>query len=273
MTDNNDNKDNDNPTETENATAGLTSTRLRSAQPDLLLKVGDTIFQEYSQHICLWSDFIDAALASGMKETQQGDEPIELPFEKPEEWAMVRSLMAPGSSEKITGDNIDVVLPWFSYLESKQGLSVCDDFALQDMAEEEAPFDWEAFTAKLQRSIQYNLPKSKMECATCLDKFLETVDSSNGPSDPKRIADIIVCMKNDYDFRGALWPALKAFLPTYLYEIPDEELLGENLLSVVIFEAIRIRNPPNRRCSCGGLIFVKGDPYCPECEIIRSMAL
>jgi len=260
MTDKNDSKKNDNPTEIENAAAGLTSKRLRFAEPDLHIKVGETIFKEYSGYICQWSEFIDAALASGMTEKTQSGEPIiELPGEPelpggPQEWERIRSLMAPRSSEKITAETIDVVLSWFSYLESKQGLSACDDSARNDvLAASISPFDWDSFTAKFQRSIRYNLPESKMACATVLSNFLKTVNSQSGPSDPKRIEEIICCMQNDADVRDALWPTLKTLVPTYFPEIPVEELVRNDLLFLIIFEGIQKcpPPPPKWRCRCG----------------------
>ena len=137
-------------------------------EPDLVIVVGGTKFHEFSQDVCRWSGYCRGALANGMKEAE--NQKLTFDDGKPEEWEWVRAFMAPRSTEKITAENVDVVLAWFSVLEAAQGLAECDDFVASSMDDIVTPrslVQGDALDA-LEESIEYGLPKSKAKAMAFL---------------------------------------------------------------------------------------------------------
>ena len=113
-------------TSQDNRHAGLhRATFFRSSlEPDVVVVVGGKEFREYSQSLCSWSDYFDAALRSGMKETKTMK--FEFPDRDPEEWELIIALMAPMATEKVTDTNVLTALSWLDELSSKPGLLECD---------------------------------------------------------------------------------------------------------------------------------------------------
>ena len=241
-------------------------------EPDLTVVVGGTVFQEYSQLVCSWSSRFDAALASGMEETQT--KTFQFPDRHPDEWEWIKAYMAPRSSEIITADNVDMALSWFAELMARKGLEECDTFVASTVdapatstskfsfGSGPAPIFWnspelDATLTSLEKSITYSLPNSKAKCATFLSAFLD--DSSRRsynkpkPDEIGLVQRLILCVQNDAGCRETLWGSLQQHLPTCLRETPQEVLLKNELFHVIMFQALQL-------IPASGLAAQNGDP-------------
>ena len=102
-----------------------------SMDPDVVVVVGGVEFNEYSQSLCAWSDYFDAALRCGMKEAHS--KRFEFPDRDPKEWEMILALAAPFSECKLTDDNVHIALSWFDELCSRSGLKACDRYLAESL--------------------------------------------------------------------------------------------------------------------------------------------
>jgi hypothetical protein len=96
----------------------------RKEEPDVTIIVGGKTFRHYRQVLCLASDFFDAALNSGMKESLTST--IEFPDKKPEEWELFASFLEPLSHTKVTESNVVMLTPWFHEFGASALLEECD---------------------------------------------------------------------------------------------------------------------------------------------------
>ena len=224
-------------------------------EPDLIIVVGGTEFHEFSQDVCRWSGYCRGALAHGMAEV----ETKKLTFESgnPEEWEWVRAFMAPRSTEKITAENVDVALVWFSDLNAAQGLAECDDFVVASL-NSKLGFDGSGFGSfgpqnrlvlgdaldALEKSVQYGLPKSKVKAMNEAKFLLKTIRSLGNSEGVAEVERIISLVERDADCRETLWSsptALKDLVtPSLPNEINEEQLLGNELRSTIVYLALGV---------------------------------
>ena len=140
-----------------------------SKEPDVVVIVGDTVFEEYSQILCSTFEYFDAAYKNDWKEAASGR--FEFPGRDPKEWELVTSLMAPLATVKIDENNIHTALLWFDELCCSRGLAACDDF-LADVINKMIPNPMSYSGEKLTRiidelaptSLRFNLAASKSAC-------------------------------------------------------------------------------------------------------------
>jgi hypothetical protein len=93
--------------------------------PDVTVVVGGKEFEEFSRHLCCFSDYFHAALRSGMRETDAPTMRFEFPDKDPQEWELVRTMLRPFGC-KLTQDNVTVLVPWFDELCCQEALQECD---------------------------------------------------------------------------------------------------------------------------------------------------
>jgi hypothetical protein len=145
--------------------------KISSEEPDVVIVVGGKEFGEYRQLLRLWSGFFDALFRSGMKESETNR--IELADKDPKEWELISSIVAPFSSNKVTMDNVQIVLPWFHGLLCPQGMEQCNEaFSSPD----DKQYSWRDTRAGF---LQYDL-KAFNDCIliinTVFDNHLNEVD-------------------------------------------------------------------------------------------------
>jgi hypothetical protein len=117
--------------------------KLRSSEPDLLIKVGEKEQYDYKYHSAIMaghSDYIDTMLASPMKESTTRE--IEMLDVTPRTWGLMMRVLdyPPSELAKFTtitddGDNIllDIACAYDKYQFTK-GISLCDDVFASDFS-------------------------------------------------------------------------------------------------------------------------------------------
>jgi hypothetical protein len=99
--------------------------KISSEEPDVVIVVGGKEFGEYRQCLRLWSGFFDALFRSGMKESETNR--IEFAHKDPKEWELISSIVAPFASNKVTMEDVQIVVPWFHELLCPQGMEQCNE--------------------------------------------------------------------------------------------------------------------------------------------------
>jgi len=224
-------------------------------EPDLTIVVGGKVFKEYSITVRCWSDYFDAALKSGMKESHNMT--FEFPDDDPAEWGWIVALTAPLPSLTVTKENVHTALAWFDRLRSPRGLNICDGVVCSDMVLVLLP---EAETSQkmmgltpaevavmrsslgkliqaLETSIQYRLGESKKACFAIIKRV------SNGiPSlfEVEHLTKLVFCLKDDDESRNALWSTLIDHLPPHMAERQGdfEALVKSELLPALMHSEI-----------------------------------
>ncbi|CAB9506447.1 expressed unknown protein [Seminavis robusta] len=162
-----------------------------SIQPDVTVVVGGTEFQESSHALRICSEYFDAALRSGMKESIS--KRFEFPDKDPKEWELVRSFFEPFSNAEITATNAHKILPWFDKLGIHKGIERCDPVLSTRRYRCRNGKDFDLLLATLLNSIQYNLDNTT---PVCLKQIKAEFESPKG----------FLCA----DMVGILFDALKA---------------------------------------------------------------
>ena len=62
------------------------------------------------------------------------------------------------------------------------------------------------------------------------------------PEDPEIFKCLIDCIKQDSSGCDPLWAAMEMKLPEYVQSMPHDELLGNNLLYVVLLESLKMES-------------------------------
>ena len=110
----------------------LTMKRFRDTSADVTLYVGPEreAISAHSQVLALASDFFDAALGSGMLESQS--KCIELPDQDPDAIRLLLDYMSPRSDVTISGRNVLSLIPLFHQYQCTPGLEAADEFCARD---------------------------------------------------------------------------------------------------------------------------------------------
>ena len=114
---------------------------LKMDAPDVIVVVGGTEFEEYSRHLCSFSDYFHAALRPTTRDessyqpttttmtttttTTSIKKRLEFPNKDPMEWELVRTVLRPFGT-KIGQDNVTTLVPWLDALCCQEALQECD---------------------------------------------------------------------------------------------------------------------------------------------------
>ena len=187
-----------------------------SMEPDVTIVVGGIEFREFSQSLCCWSSYFDAAFNSGMKETKT--KTFEFPDRDPEEWQWLVSLMAPLATEKIDRSNVFTALSWFDLLHVPRGLASCDELLANTFPRDKHKHYAAWWCSQLntyvgrmdtlEAAINYNLPKTK---AAACGEMAKRIQNKN--MTPQEMEFLVSSMQTDRDCREALWDSIHQFLP------------------------------------------------------------
>jgi BTB/POZ domain len=221
----------------------LMKTCIRSSQkPDVTIVVGGQEFQEYSQALRCWSDYFDKALGSGMKESKTMR--FEFPDRDPKEWQLITAIIRPLAAQRISKDNVFVVVSWFAELCFPLGLQECDS-VLESLIEEIGILDPSEIEQEeevhdlvlqvLEASLNYSLPKSKSESFLKVANILE--DSMPTKSWVVRLVSIVSVHE---EVVGELWSVLDRLLPP-LSEAQKQVMIENGILPIVIFSHLEAR--------------------------------
>ena len=138
--------------------------RYRDTSADVTLYVGPerVAVPAHSQLLALGSDFFDAALGSGMLESQS--KCIELPDQDPDAIRLLLEYMSPRSDVKICAQNAPTLIPLFHQFQCTPGLKAADEFCARDEC-----MSWGGPTAAtigtpvdvLKLSVDHGLPATR----------------------------------------------------------------------------------------------------------------
>lgn len=233
--------------------------RLRSADPDVTLIVGDKTFSHYSAILCNCSDYFDAMLSSTMKEGQT--KRIEFPDKTPDEWELVYSFIGAPATTDLTQDNLPMLVPWFSVLQMKEWLSRSDWVLSQLLTQHQQDFlkfitvsttnrprqgsTSSAFgdaptptpcqrgidlldvvMDKLELSLQYNLQSSRDMGLSVVKYSLQNYLFFF----TEQSLRCLVTMLHDDMAREELWPSIMPYLHESVRNMEPEDLIGCPLL-------------------------------------------
>ncbi len=106
--------------------------RFRDTSADVTLYVGPerVAVPAHSQLLALGSDFFDAALGSGMRESQS--KCIELPDQDPDDILLLLDYISPRSEVMISAENVLTLIPLFHQFQCTTGLNAADEFCARD---------------------------------------------------------------------------------------------------------------------------------------------
>ena len=207
--------------------------KISPEESDVVIVVGGTEFRENKQLLRSWSDFFDALFRSGMKETETNR--VEFADKDPKEWELISSLVVPLSTDRVTGENVQKVLPWFHELQSPLGMKQCDEAFVSLV-------DSLSYTYCIGRildltllSFQYDL-KALDGCLLKLEEALETC--------PKRLKlehlqRIIAMMVNHEKAKIKLWPCLDIYIREPLSNLDRDHILQQELLPFLLSSEIK----------------------------------
>ena len=256
----------------------LPTSSFSPVSPDVTVIVGNEEFEEYSRELCCWADYFYAAVRSGMEETRTLK--FEFPHRDPEEWKLIRSLMKPFATEKVTADNMDVALSWFDELRCEHGLKECDRVLNRTILsiihpQKQTTVDRESmienvdhFLDTLSRSIQYGLEQSKQSCIATLVRVIEEAPKA---LNEERLKALLSCVRDDDDSSNILWVSLSRHLPGALANKSKEERLENVCLPALIAartqadvlssQLRRLLDIARFELSASGLVQVKRDSF------------
>jgi hypothetical protein len=93
--------------------------------PDVIVVVGGKEFEEFSRHLCCFSDYFNVALRSGMRGADAPTMRFEFPDKDPEEWELVKTILRPFGPQ-LSQHNVTTLVPWFDELCCREALQECD---------------------------------------------------------------------------------------------------------------------------------------------------
>jgi len=226
--------------------------RLRSADPDVKVIVGEKTFLHYSTLLCNCSDYFDAMLSSEMKEGQT--KIIKFPDKDPTEWEQVYQFIGSPAATDLNEENLSMLVPWFSELRMVEWLSRSDRVLKDCMIVHKKDFDdmirrtrqsgnndvnlgtniVEKVLDKVELCVFYELPSSLSEGLSFLDRILKEYLFFFDQSCIDRLLDIL---RKDAP-RECLWPSIKPRLQFKVQEMEPELLIENPLLgNVLLLEA------------------------------------
>ncbi|CAB9510384.1 ubiquitin carboxyl-terminal hydrolase [Seminavis robusta] len=220
-----------------------------SMEPDVKIVVGGRVYQEYSQSLSCWSGFFDRALCSGMKESTTKS--FEFPDRKPEEWEWLVELMAPMSGKQVTEENVYTALSWFDELCCVKGIEECDkvlEMKVQvDINRNQVSFSGNCFRTNsdeknlknavetlldaLSTSFRYNLKRLK---ARCIDFMQQAIENVMCLFEIEQITRFVFLLTTYVECKEKLLGSLMKNLPSSMADMPDDELLRQDLLPVFL---------------------------------------
>jgi BTB/POZ domain len=91
---------------------------------DAVVVVGGQEFLEHSGHLSYWSRYFEAAMRSGMKESQT--KRFEFPDRTPDEWELLKKILHPFDAAKVEIDSCEAILSWCDELLMPSLMAECD---------------------------------------------------------------------------------------------------------------------------------------------------
>jgi hypothetical protein len=214
--------------------------RKKKALPDVTLVVGGVEFKEYSQQLCRWSEYFDAALESGMKETET--KRFEFPDRDPKEWEWIAAVMAPLPKEKVTVEKLTVALSWFDELCCYEGLEECEHILFTEVLEGlTGQISTQALgiiIESLHTCVKYQLHRSKYKC---FELVIAILDSKPWCACEIKLQSILSLVKCCHDCRKELLPTIQGFLPQSMSNGQKELLLQNDIMHHYVLIEIRCR--------------------------------
>lgn len=198
-----------------------------SMAPDLVMIVGKKAqqFEENSFLLRTCSEYFRNVIAPD----DSGMLVLEFPDQSAEGWAIVRTILQPFGDDRVTMENLKLVLPWFSLLEMVKGLDDCDEVLAGSLSQQTLPVfdptnqDWltplrnylHVILDGLETATHYHLRTSK-------ESFLVTLAPvvNNHPMlfAKKECQALGAILREDEECRQVLWPIL---CNRYLPELVD----------------------------------------------------
>lgn len=236
-------------------------TRLRSSEPDVSVIVGGELFRHYSVILSTCSDYFDAMLSSNMKEGST--KVIEFPDKDPNEWKLVYKFFEPAAASHadLSVHCIEVLAPWMSELGMTGALSCCDRslhsfivkykevYRKSLKGHEKASSKSKDFVKTVLEyagfSALYGMPDTMQECLTILkcvlEKSLMNFDMVNSIRD-------LVSLSTFEAPRKFLLPSVRKLLPSIVEEIDEEDLVKNDLLAGMIYQAVKLTEARKQKC-------------------------
>ena len=214
----------------------------------MVVIVGDREFLHYSQVLCLSSEYFDAALNSGMSESESLK--ISFPDEDPSEWELFASFMEPFSEAKITKSNVVALIPWFHRFNIKRMLNRCDRIYVDSVSPPLQRKYWKLdghsslpdignlrnrlceLLHAYAFSAMYDLNITKERATRALRRQIACAPDL---FDLESVA-VLVSILKDEENRKDLWSSVKVYVPEDL-KIEDPDCLVSNKLFPYVLHA------------------------------------
>jgi hypothetical protein len=198
------------------------SPKKRRAEPDVTVVVGTgenaETFYHYSHILCFASDFFDAALHSGMKESNSMR--FEFPDRCPQEWKFFASLLEPCSSAKLTLHNVEDLIPWFHHFRVLARFEECEELYKQKLVQVMAlpSFSWSSsldlILEKAAFCRLYDMSETQNWIMQVLNEQLLQVNPTCLLDKPENIPNLLNFVQQDLTYCKGLWNNLVVqFLP------------------------------------------------------------
>lgn len=235
----------------------LNKHRARMQEPDVIVAVGEREFSHYRQVLCLASDYFDAALNSGMKETETMR--IEFPDDDPSEWELFASFLEPFSQAKITKSNVVALIPWFHKFGITSMLKRCDRIYVEmvspplahrcrNKVDAHLPLpNEECLRNKLHDllnaydfSTLYNLTITRERATRALRR---QITCSPHTFDLESTASLVVVLEQEEN-RKDLWGSVKEYIPAELQSEDPQSLVSNKLFPHLLLTWMQSHEPP-----------------------------